>query len=62
MSVKGAILTVVALSLGGLLLFSRSGGGMFLGLSIIMIASGAVVTALHSRDSDASGDATAGKR
>jgi hypothetical protein len=62
MSVKGAVLTLIALTLGGLLLFSRSGEGMLLGLSIITIAASATITALTRRGSDASGDAAFGRR
>ena len=62
MSVKGAILTLIALVLGGLLLFSRTGEGVLLGLAIITIAAGATVTAMNSRDSERSGDPAVGRR
>lgn len=61
MSLKGAVLALIALVLGGLLLFSRSGGGVLVGLSVITIASAAVVTAL-TRGRGGSGDRTVGRR
>ncbi len=44
MTVKGAVLTLVALCVGSLLLFANTGSGTVLGLALITIAASAVIT------------------
>lgn len=56
MTVKGALLTLIAFVLGSLLLYSNSGAGVLLGGSIITIASAAVVTALNRNAAEPSGE------
>jgi hypothetical protein len=52
MSLKGAVLTLVALGVGSLLLFADTGPGALLGLSLITLAASAVVTTLVYQDRD----------
>ena len=54
MSLKGAVLTLVALGVGSLLLFADTGPGALLGLSLITLAASAIVTTLvyQGRDDD----------
>jgi uncharacterized membrane protein len=58
MTVKGAVLTLVALFVGGLLLFANTGSGTVLGLALITIAASAVITSLTRERRDDELDAS----
>ena len=62
MSAKGAVLSLIVLCVGGLLLFSRTRGGVLVGLSLLVIAAGAIVTAVSTRQSNRSNETSIGKR
>jgi hypothetical protein len=58
MSLKGAVLTLVALGVGSLLLFANTGPGALLGLALITLAASAIVTTLIHRERDDDLDAS----